>query len=96
MNIYKVTSTLKFKYDAYSSFVCFAESVEKARLTHPGWGDKGHMQFVYKNGCWVEIEDDYPYNSGWPNDLDGLIVDLIGVSCDKVEQGVVCCSYHAG
>ena len=97
MNIYKVEQNWNNGYDAYSNFICIAESEQAARETYPTeyvtHGRDGKWYGTNSKG--VEYEEDF---SDWVSfsDIERLTVTLIGAASINQKKGVVCVSYRPG
>jgi hypothetical protein len=93
MNIYLVSQDENNGYDTYDSFVCYAESEEDARVMSPS------PHYIWKNSSWNFLYSDGSYeqcnSSAWchPNLVE---VELIGITSEDVESGVVLASFNAG
>lgn len=93
MNIYLVGQDENIGYDTYDSFVCYAESEDEARVMSPS------EHYIWKHDTWNFQYFDGSYESSrfnaWchPNYVE---VELIGVTNEDVESGVILASFNAG
>ena len=98
MNIYLVSQDINNGYDTYDSFVCYAESEDKARLLCPSKFNKfkkdGTLWFEYSSG-----EERQEYKSyDWVSNPNDVKVEYLGTTtaCINCEEGVILASFNAG
>jgi hypothetical protein len=98
MKIYKLSQNINNDYDTYDSVVVYAESEDEARLIHPSefvtHSDNNTWYGTYSNnGKEYEID-----GGGWVRrvDVDKIKIELIGISNDINESGVILASFNAG
>jgi hypothetical protein len=97
MNIYKVEQYINNDYDTYDSFVVIAETEQEARETPPSpftthhhdgeWYGSfdGGGEYWRDGQDWVEFDQ-----------IDKLIVTMIGIAAEDQHKGVVVASFNAG
>ena len=98
LNIYKVSQNIVQGYDTYDSFICVAESYEKASLLHPsivveGYGNKTWIRRHSRTGEEIKI-----CGHGWIgfDQRHLLIIEKIGTANDDQKEGIVLASFNAG
>ena len=84
MNIYLVSQEENDSYNTHDSFVCYAETKEKAKQLDPD----GNVYFK-DSQCWGEYGD-------WCSHPDKAKVKLIGSSPRKKKNTIICSSFNAG
>lgn len=80
MNIYKISQDVNNGYDTYDSAIVAAESEDQARNIHPANDDE---------------YDGWEHNS-WADNPEQVKVELIGITKEDTEQGVILASFNAG
>lgn len=94
MDIYKVRQNIYNDYGMYVEFICVADSEQAARETFP------YDDVVLKDGYWMESDIDGKLQEldyhDWvnPDEINKLIVTLVGVSDESQPAGVICANYR--
>ena len=81
MKIYLIERNGNTGYDEYDSAVVFAESEDKARMTHPMSGPDWNGN-ISAYDSWVKPED--------------VTVTILGVAISHELPSVICASFNAG
>lgn len=102
MNIYKLSQNVNHDYDTYDSCVVCAENEESAKRIHPStiWESGGYYNEDTKE-FWTHNIHGTPYlfegkYGSWTNNLDVVIVELIGTANESIKKGIICSSFNAG
>jgi hypothetical protein len=101
LNIYLVSQSENTHYDAYDSFVCYAENEEQARNMPPDYdGIDGYTNNItgkferYAYPAKLEIDwSEIQYH--WASDPGQVKVQLLGTG-EAEKPVVICSSFNAG
>lgn len=99
MYIYRLTQDTVRGYDTYDAMVVIAENEDAARRMHP------YTSLVYNEAlkCFCFYRPDNLYNKyeaypgdSWPNRIEDIEVEYLGVAHENAEPEVVVASFNAG